>query len=86
MVVPMIPSDRDAVVAGEALLVTGRDQCLALPEQELLQVNLAGAELLVICKMDIGNFYRPPYCVCTKHLLYCFAEGCRCKLSFWAVH
>ena len=59
MVVPMIPSDRDAVVAGEALLVTGRDQCLALPEQELLQVNLAGAELLVICKMDVWNMSHP---------------------------
>ena len=59
VVKPFLPADRDAVVAGEALLVAGRDQCLALPEQELLQVDLAGAELLIICKMDIGNFYRP---------------------------
>ena len=69
MVVPVIPSDRDAVVAGETLLVAGRDQCLALPEQELLQVNLAGAELLLVCKMNIGNFYRPPL------LLLCYASA-----------
>ena len=70
MVIPMISTDRDAVVADKALLMTGCEQFLALPEQELFQVDLAGTELLVICKMDIGNFYRPPYCVCTKHLLY----------------
>ena len=55
----MISTDRDAVVADKALLVTGCEPFLALPEQELFQIDLAGAALLVICKLDVWNLHHP---------------------------
>ena len=59
MIVPFIPANGDAVVAGKTLFKTGGQQFLALPEQELFQIDLAGAALLVICKLDVWNLHHP---------------------------
>ena len=60
MIVPFIPANGDAVVAGKTLFKAGGQQFLALPEQELFQVDLAGAALLVVCKIDVWNNSPPP--------------------------
>ena len=48
VIVPMIPTDRDTAVAGKPLFKAGGQQFLALSEQELFQINLSGAALLLI--------------------------------------
>ncbi len=60
MVVPVIAAHSDAVVTGKTFLMTGGDQLLTLPEQELFEINLSGLTLLNIGKVDIRNFSSPP--------------------------
>ena len=43
MVVPVVPADGDAAVTGKPLFTARWQQLLTLPQQELLQVDLAGA-------------------------------------------
>jgi len=59
VVVPLIAADRNAVVAGETLLMTGGEQLLSLAEQKLLQVHLTGTALLVFCEMYIRHCIPP---------------------------
>ena len=51
-----IAADGDAVIAGQAVLRPGTDQLLSLMAEELHQIHLAGPELLLLSKMDIGYF------------------------------
>ncbi len=51
--VPVIPMKGNAVVAGKPLLKSRVQQLLALPEQELLQVNPTGSLFLFVCEMDV---------------------------------
>ena len=64
VVVPSIAPDGDAVVAGQTVLRPGADQLLPLMAEELHQIHLAGPELLLLGKMDIG------------HLLHLFSLLC----------
>ena len=58
MIVPLISPDGDTVVAGKPLFKAGGQQPLALPQQELFQINFAGAALLVVCKMDVWDTHH----------------------------
>ena len=56
MIVPLIALDGDAVITGQTVLRPGADQLLPLMAEELHQIYLAGPELLLLGKMDIGHF------------------------------
>ena len=56
MIVPLIALDGDAVITGQTVLRPGADQLLPLMAEELHQIHLAGPELLLLGKMDIGHF------------------------------
>ena len=58
VVIPSIAPDGDAVVAGQAVLPSGADQLLSLMAEEFYQIRLAGPELLLLGKMDIGHFLQ----------------------------
>ena len=49
------------MVAGQPFFKSGGQQLLALPEQELFQIDLAGAALLIVCEMDVWNNSPPPF-------------------------
>ncbi len=55
VVVPLIPPDGDAVVAGQAELRPGADQGFPFEAEELCQIHLVGLELLFFCEMDVGH-------------------------------
>ena len=59
MIVPTVSANGDTVVAGKPLFKTGGQESLALPQQELFQINFTGTALLIVCEMDVWNLYHP---------------------------
>ena len=58
VIVPLIASDGDAVVAAHAQLPPGGDKGFASAAEELGEVNQIGLLLLFVCEMDVGqNFH-----------------------------
>lgn len=58
VIVPLISPDSDAVVTGKTFFKTGGQEPLALPQQELFQIDFTGTALLIVCKMDVWNFHH----------------------------
>ena len=59
VIIPAVSAYGDAVVAGKPFFKTGGQQLLSLPEQELFQINFAGAAFLIVCKMNVRNMSHP---------------------------
>ena len=59
VIVPFVSPDGNAMVADKPLFRAGGQHFFALPEQELFQINLAGAALLVVREVDIWNLSHP---------------------------
>ena len=58
VIVPLISPDSDAVVTGKTFFKTGGQEPLALPQQELFQINFTGTALLVVRKMDVWDLHH----------------------------
>ena len=59
MIIPLVATNRDAVVAGHAVLRPGADELFSLTAQELHKVYRAGPEFLLLGKMNIGHLRSP---------------------------
>lgn len=68
VIVPLISPDSDAVVTCKPFFKTGGQEPLALPEQELFQIDFTGPALLIVCKVNVWDMSPPfldfPACVC----------------------